>query len=233
MADLYLVRHGQASFGAADYDRLSPLGERQSRLLGQWLKTCGIVPDAIACGGMRRQLDTAALCIAEAGGPIWDEWSILDGLGEYDHDSVVARHRPEWADPQVMHAALARTDNPRRAFHAMYLEAVARWTDGAHDDDYSEPWPAFKARVIDGLRKLVAGEARTLFAFTSGGPITAIIQHLLGLPDDRAFEMNWPLVNAGVTRLRFTKGTGAVTLATYNAHPHLDQAGDAGLVTYR
>ena len=29
MGILYLVRHGQASFGEADYDRLSPLGHRQ------------------------------------------------------------------------------------------------------------------------------------------------------------------------------------------------------------
>ena len=233
MADLYLVRHGQASFGAADYDKLSPVGERQATLLGRWLKTCGVTPDAIASGRMRRQLDTAAFCIAESGGPPQDRWTVLDGLGEYDHDSVVACHRPEWADTEVMHAALAKTGNPRRAFHAMYLEAVARWTGGAHDADYPEPWPAFKTRVVAGLRQLVALDARSIWAFTSGGPITAIVQHLLGLPDARAFEMNWPLVNAGVTRLRFSVETGTVSLATFNAHPHLDQTGDADLITYR
>lgn len=233
MADLYLVRHGQASFGAADYDELSALGRKQATLLGRWLKTCGLVPDTIASGEMRRQLDTARLCLAESGGPARDAWAILDGLGEYDHDAVVARHRPDWADPAVLHAALAKTGNPRRAFHDMYLEAVARWTGGAHDADYPEPWPAFKARVVAGLRELTALPARSVWAFTSGGPVTAIVQHLLGLPDARAFEMNWPLVNAGVTRLRFSAETGACTLATYNAHPHLDAAGEPGLVTYR
>ena len=132
-----------------------------------------------------------------------------------------------------MHAALAKTGNPHRAFYAMYLEAVARWTGGAHDADYPEPWPAFKARAVAGLRELTATDARSVWAFTSGGPITAIVQHLLGLPDARAFEMNWPLVNAGITRLRFSRETGSVTLATYNAHPHLDAAGEPGLVTFR
>ena len=233
MADLYLVRHGQASFGAADYDKLSALGERQAALLGRWLKTCGIVPDAIASGCMRRQLATAALCVAESGGPGRDTWAILDGLVEYDHDSVVSRHRPDWADPVIMHAALAKTGDSHRAFHTMYLEAVARWTGGQHDSDYPEPWPAFKARVTDSLRRLTSMDARSIFAFTSGGPITAVVQHLLGLPDARAFEMSWPLVNAGMTRLRFSKETRTLTLATYNAHPHLDATGEPGLVTFR
>ncbi len=233
MADLVLVRHGQASFGTAHYDKLSVLGEQQSTLLGRWLKRCGIVPDAVATGTPDRQRHTAALCVAECGGPAHTNWLTLDGLGEYDHETVVARFRPDYADPAAMRADLARTDNPRRAFHAMYVQAVARWTGGAHDDDYVESWSAFKARVLGGLRDLVALEDRTIYAFTSGGPITAIVQHLLGLTDARAFEMNWPLVNAGITRLRFSAETGAVTLATFNAHPHLDETGDPGLVTFR
>lgn len=32
MSAVLLVRHGQASFGAADYDQLSPEGEEQSRI---------------------------------------------------------------------------------------------------------------------------------------------------------------------------------------------------------
>lgn len=233
MADLYLVRHGQASFGTADYDRLSSLGEWQSTLLGRWLKTCGVAPDAVATGRPIRQVDTAELCLKESGGPIRRDWMLIEGLGEYDHDSVVARYRPEYADADVLHADLAQTDNPRRAFHAMYVQAVARWVGGDFDADYPESWPVFQDRVIGGLRRLAALEARSVWAFTSGGPITAIVQHLLGLPDARAFDMNWPLVNAGVTRLRFSTGGGTISLATFNAHPHLDRAGDPGLITYR
>ena len=233
MADLYLVRHGQASFGAADYDKLSSLGERQSRLLGDWLATCGLAPEAIATGPQRRQIDTAALCVAAAGGPVRADWLTLDGLGEYDHDTVVARYEPAYADPIAMHAAFARLEHPRRAFHAMYVKAIARWTGGEHDAEYPESWPAFKARAVGGLGRLAALEARSVWAFTSGGPITAIVQHLLGLADARAFEMNWPLVNTGITRLRFSAGTGALTLSTYNAHPHLDRAGDPALITFR
>lgn len=233
MADLLLVRHGQASFGQAVYDCLSPLGQTQSRLLGVWLRRCGIVPDVVATGTPARQVDTAALCLAECGGPSQADWLTLDGLGEYDHETVVARFRPDYADPAVMRADLATKANPRRVFHDMYVQAVARWVDGAHDGDYAESWTAFKTRVLGGLRRLAALEARTVVAFTSGGPITAIVQQLLSIPDAKAFEANWPLVNAGITRLRFSAETSAISLATFNAHPHLDQAGDPGLITFR
>jgi broad specificity phosphatase PhoE len=233
MAELILVRHGQASFGATVYDKLSPLGERQSALLGGWFKQSGVVPDVVASGRMIRQVDTAVLCCGESGGPARAEWLMLDGLGEYDHDSIVARYRPDYADPAVMHAEMARSGNPRRAFHAMYVKALARWIEGFHDSDYAESWTAFRARVLDALRHLASLEARTIMAFTSGGPITAIVQHLLGTPDARAFDANWPLVNAGYTRLRFSAETGVVSLATFNAYPHLERAGDPGLVTFR
>ncbi|MGH9676067.1 MAG: phosphoglycerate mutase family protein, partial [Candidatus Acidiferrum sp.] len=36
MGRLVLVRHGQASFLQQDYDKLSELGEKQSRLLGEY-----------------------------------------------------------------------------------------------------------------------------------------------------------------------------------------------------
>ena len=233
MADLFLVRHGQASFGAADYDKLSALGEEQSRLLGRWLKRCGIVPDAVASGTMKRQVGTAEICVAECGGPTRADWLSLDGLGEYDHESVLAKYRPDYADKAVLNADLARSPDPRRTFHALYVQAVARWTGGAHDADYAEPWSAFRERVVGGLRQLARLEARSVWAFTSGGPITAICQHLLGLPDGDAFELNWPLVNAGITRLRFSVKDGTVTLATFNSHPHLDETGDPALVTFR
>ena len=233
MAELILVRHGQASFGADIYDKLSPLGERQSTLLGGWLKICGTVPDVVASGHMIRQVDTASLCLAESGGPAPTDWLMLEGLGEYDHHTMVARFRPSWADPAVMRADLARTTDPRRAFHEMYEQAVARWTGGAHDADYTESWTEFSSRVIGGLRALIALKTGTILAFTSGGPITAILQHVLGLPHTRAFDLNWPLVNAGMTRLRFSAASGAVSLATYNSYPHLDKAGDAALLTFR
>ena len=51
---LLLVRHGQASYGAADYDQLSERGRVQSRRLGDWLVRGDHRFRAVVVGGMRR-----------------------------------------------------------------------------------------------------------------------------------------------------------------------------------
>ena len=57
MAKLLLVRHGQASYGQLDYDRLSPRGEAQARLLGPYL--AAQQPSALFVGPLVRQQQTA------------------------------------------------------------------------------------------------------------------------------------------------------------------------------
>src|SRR3954471_202019 len=96
MGVVLLVRHGQASFGAEDYDVLSETGLEQSRVLGRALATQGPEPTAIVHGAMRRQRDTATV-MADAGG-----WSAApdpdDGWNEFDHLGVVARAETDDAD---------------------------------------------------------------------------------------------------------------------------------------
>ncbi|NNE63221.1 MAG: histidine phosphatase family protein, partial [Gammaproteobacteria bacterium] len=58
MSELYLIRHAQACFGSDDYDQLSELGVRQSRLLGEYFDQRGIHFDHLVTGDMRRQHQT-------------------------------------------------------------------------------------------------------------------------------------------------------------------------------
>ena len=60
MGNLYLVRHGQASFGAADYDNLSELGHRQSVRLGEYFAHKGLQFEAVMVGTLRRHAQTWA-----------------------------------------------------------------------------------------------------------------------------------------------------------------------------
>ena len=55
MSELLLIRHGQASFGSADYDALSQLGLRQAALVGDYLVASGHRLDGIYCGTLKRQ----------------------------------------------------------------------------------------------------------------------------------------------------------------------------------
>jgi broad specificity phosphatase PhoE len=58
MGTLYLVRHGQASFGAENYDELSELGHRQSVRLGEYFAQKGISFDRLIAGTLNRHKQT-------------------------------------------------------------------------------------------------------------------------------------------------------------------------------
>jgi len=220
MGVVLLVRHGQASFGADDYDVLSETGIVQSKRLGVWLADAGLEPTALLHGAMRRQRDTANAMAETAG------WSVAperdEGWNEFDHLGVVARG-----------SRLRSSDAmDRRAFQEAFVEATTRWSGGEFDDEYDESWPAFVGRVAAALERAVARDGVTVVV-SSGGPIAVACASLVD-PEASAAELprlwnafNTVCANTGVTRV-ITGSTGRRML-TFNEHSHLarDQ------VTYR
>jgi len=214
---LLLVRHGQASFGTADYDVLSETGWEQGRLLGDWLRARGVTPTAVVRGGMRRHRETA-----EAAG--WDDVGVDPGWDEFDHLSVVAAH-PEAPGGEI----------DRREFQRVFELATARWTAGGHDGEYAETWSAFRDRVTASFDAAcaLAGPGDTAVAVTSGGTIAAVCAGLVDPDADAATyarlwsRFNTVLVNSSVTRV--VVGSTGPRLLTFNEHPHLE--GEA--LTYR
>src|SRR5262245_40932853 len=61
MSTLTLIRHGQARAFENDPDRLSPLGEEQSRRLGAYWAQSGICFDEVYTGTLERQKATARI----------------------------------------------------------------------------------------------------------------------------------------------------------------------------
>ena len=59
MTTILLARHGQASFGQANYDKLSELGGTQAQMLGQHYAHTQRRVDAIFTGNLVRQQDSA------------------------------------------------------------------------------------------------------------------------------------------------------------------------------
>ena len=225
MGVVLLVRHGQASFGADDYDVLSETGWEQSRLLGAWLAQRAVKPDLVLRGDMRRHRETAEGLADGAG---WSLESAADpGWNEFDHLGVVA--------------ALQRSDHPegeldRRGFQRVFELATARWTAGEHDADYPEPWTGFVGRVRAALDRscAAAGPGGTVLVVSSGGPIAAACAALVdpGGDDPTAYARLWArfntvTVNSSVTRV--VVGSTGPRLLTFNEHPHLE--GDT--LTYR
>jgi broad specificity phosphatase PhoE len=210
---LLLVRHGQASFGAADYDVLSPLGEEQSAILGRSLSDRGIVPTRVVRGGMKRHDQTASYAgFADA---------VVDpGWDEFDHMQVLAAHTPPSTDEAV---------TERRAFQAWFEEATARWMTGSFDAEYDESYTAFTGRVDAAVRRTAdgLGSGGTAVVFTSGGAIAAVASALLGGSSDLWQRLNSVTVNTGVTKV--VVGSRGMTLVSFNDHSHLEP----DHVTYR
>ncbi|WNG37331.1 histidine phosphatase family protein [Archangium violaceum] len=230
MGALYLVRHGQASFGAEDYDQLSGVGVEQARVLGEALRARIPQVDAVFTGTMKRHAQTAEGCLSSMGISLSPQR--LPGFDEFDHNEVIARFDPRFANHARLVEALAGTPDPRRAFQEMFTQAVARWTGGGHDTDYTEPWPTFQARCLQGLEELLRqlGPGKTALVFTSGGPITAISRELLQIPVPHAFRLNWTLANCGVTKVIYSER--GRYLSSLNEHGHFEGSRRA-LITYR
>jgi broad specificity phosphatase PhoE len=221
MSVVLLVRHGQASWGAADYDELSPLGERQSRSLGAALGPRGVRPDVMVRGAMKRHRQTAEAATGAAGwtGPVVED----DGWNEFDHRQMLELHPREVGEGE---------DVTRAEFQRWFEEATRRWTSGQHADEYDESFAAFGERVEGALRRVVESlEARqTAVVFTSGGPIAWTAATLLGGGTSVWTALNPVVVNASLTKV--VVGRRGTTLVSFNDHSHLE-AQDAGLLSYR
>jgi len=226
MSVLLLVRHGQASFGARNYDELSDRGRAQSRLLGGALAAHGIHPDRVVHGGMHRHEQTVEGMLDAAG---WSVAPTIDvGWAEFDHQQVIAAHRPAYRRPTVMKADLVRTLKPHRAFQKMFLEATSRWSSGEHDSDYRETFVGFGERVDAALRRAAEAEGTTVVV-TSGGCIGLIASHLITNSVDAWSRLNVVTVNTAVTKV--VVGDEGPTLISFNNHSHLEH--DPDLITYR
>lgn len=229
MRSLLLIRHGQASFRSADYDHLSEIGEEQSRRLGAWLSACGAAPDLVAIGPRERHLRTAEECLHAAS--IDRPLLKLDGLDEVDHEELLARLRPDFTSQDAVRTELKQSPDPHRAFQQLFASAVTRWVGGTHDDEYTITWPQFRRNVLQAMEVLAQHDAKTIWAFTSGGPIAVIANAILEAPVAQAFTLSWSLVNTSLTKLRL--GKQGSSLITYNAWPHLERSEDQHLVTLR
>lgn len=236
MGMIYLIRHGQASFGQEKYDRLSPLGRRQARILAQHLVKTGFSPDALYSGTMLRQRATAEELLAayqaeERPLPGLDS---LSGFDEYDTDSVVAALFPAMAArDSSLNEDLSRMYSSKAAFKRVFEGAMLRWVTGRFDTPGVESWEEMKTRVAGALRLIAErhGRGKTLAVFTSGGAIAASLAHVLGISGESAMRLNWQVINTSITRFMYNEER--ITLAGFNTITHLELAGDPSLITYR
>lgn len=229
MSTLWLVRHGQASFLEADYDRLSQRGEEQAVRLGEHWADAGLSVDRIVAGPRRRQVHTAEIVrdvLARRGRPA-PEVESMEELDEYRSDELFVHLLPALSATDPVVAALAAelsraTERPAlaRAFDRALQHLLRAWIAGAGAHLEMESWAAFEARIARARARLLGGSrGANVVAVSSGGAIGAFVGQVLEASAATRLELGWTLHNAGVVEL-FWSGA-RTSLSRFNAVEHL------------
>lgn len=223
MGAVHLVRHGQASFGSGDYDRLSETGHLQARLTGEDMAARGLRPDLVIHGGMRRQRETAEGLLAglrEAAG--WDcPVEVDDRWAEYDADAVLtaARTAGVIVGDGTLDSA-GGTEEAKQSFQRELDAALGHWAG-------LEAFAAYKRAADDAMAAAAArsGPGRTTVVVSSAGTISLAVAELLADPDGVVglwTRLQRVTVNTGTARV--VVGRGGMTCIAVNEHQHLERA---------
>lgn len=215
MVNLYLVRHGQASLGAANYDQLSPTGHLQGERLGAYWRSIGQHFDAIYTGNLRRHQQTLA-AISQGAQTDWlSQAATLAALREYDADALLraAKLSPD-ALPDISDSA-----SIRHHFGAL-CKALTLWIDGHTTPQGMPSWQSFQAELLGALQHMREQHAgKNVLVVSSGGPICTVVAHAVGAPAHAMIGLNMQLHNSALSELHATHKR--TTLRCFNALPHL------------
>lgn len=222
MGTLYLVRHGQASFGAENYDQLSPTGHQQAVRLGQFWRERGQRFDAVITGTLQRHVQTLDGIVEGLGAA--PEALRLPGLNEYDSHALIAAIHPQ---------PLGKADTPElyRQHFRILCDALAQWMAGVISPQGMPSWNEFAAGVraaLDHVRHHHAGQ--NVLLVSSGGPISAAVGEVLGTAPEVTIALNMRIRNSAVTE--FSVSPKRLMLQTFNTLPHLNGLEHAGWVTH-
>jgi broad specificity phosphatase PhoE len=230
MAELVLVRHAQASFAAAEYDQLSPLGERQSRWLGEHFAATGRGFDACITGTLRRHRQTLDGVLAALGAPVPARFEHA-GLDEYDFRALVeAFERLEPGHALVRARQAAPADKP--AYYRVLRLALQAWAGERLPAPLPETWAGFRARVEAAAARLqeLAGSCDRMLAISSGGAMATLLGGRLALDLERIVDVNLQIRNTSVSH--FVVTPRRFLLASWNATPHLEAPDRRDSISY-
>ncbi|MBR9911250.1 MAG: histidine phosphatase family protein [Gammaproteobacteria bacterium] len=222
MAEITLLRHGQASFGADNYDQLSELGLQQARWLGEHLRSLGKGFDAVIMGSMVRHRQTAEAFSQGYGGN--HDYSVDPGLNEYSFQGLLTPLRQQHPELYL------ESGNPRKDYNDNLKQALAHWMSGQISTDGSDSWHSFQQRVESVFQRICQSPAKRTLVVTSGGPISVVLAAVLGLDHQRIREINMQIRNTSTSRILHNRKSFA--LDSFNDVSHLQQADKHTAITF-
>jgi broad specificity phosphatase PhoE len=239
MGRVFLIRHAQASFLEPNYDKLSPTGEAQARVLGEYWSRHKINFNRVCTGPRVRHRDTekAVREVYAKNGLNFPEAMVLDEFDEFQGDVVLEKSLPHLCKTNQhirdLEAAVRNANHPpqrRRNFQRLFETVVTMWVSGELSVEGVESWEAFITRVNRGLERFLssAGKNENNAIFTSGGPVAVSVQRALCLSPQDTLRVAWMPRNCSYSEFLFSGDR--FTLSTFNSFQHLD---DPVLLTYR
>lgn len=239
MSVVFLVRHAQASFLEQNYDKLSPLGETQAHLLGEYWARHKIAFDRVCTGPRVRQKDTLSIASDSfrKAGVAFPQPQVLPEFDEYQGEAVLERSLPGLLETdetiRSLHAAFQSSSGSaarRATFQQLFAAVISKWVREEICPSGVETWAEFCSRVNSGLTKFLSagnpGECTAIV--TSGGPIAVAMQRALELSAETALNVSWMSRNSSWSE--FLYSGERFTLSGFNCHAHIE---DAAMLTYR
>ena len=235
MAEIYLIRHGQASFGTANYDRLSPLGHRQAEVLGDCFRDCGIQFDATYSGELERQTKTAQIVLERQRDKVGCEVDVR--FNELETDAILKQLVPQLTQANPELATLVKKGERSSKDFQKALEIVfLHWVTTDENHPGLQSWAEYSSNAQRALAEVISreGSGKTVAVFTSGGTIATLVAHVLGVSDALVYKFYEPVVNCSITRLLYSGSK--VSLSCFNDQQFISllgaQSGES-LLTYR
>ncbi|MDX2304649.1 MAG: histidine phosphatase family protein [Microscillaceae bacterium] len=216
-SELYLIRHGQASFMQENYDRLTKLGHLQSQLLGTYLHTHGYVFDACWIGSLERHQSTYTSLREgyQIEGKHLVDAQIFEKINEHQaaeiHQQYVSEllEKPENAVLKQLVAQNEKHDSElRKEFLKIFFQNTRLWAQGKIHVEGYESFFDFKKRITQAYETLLESmnHHSKALVISSGGTIAMLIGILLGLDDEKIIELNWQIRNCSISEFSFSKG---------------------------
>ena len=235
MATIYLVRHGQASFGAENYDKLSELGCRQATVVGEYFRDHGVRFDAVYSGDLSRQRNTARLAVASQ--PAEVPHHIDARFNEIENDLQLKYLMPDVIKINPKIEAMVNKGLSSSKDYQKVIEAVFNyWVSPVCNDTRLQSWAEFSGGARQAMSDVMheQGAGKTIGIFTSGGTLATIVAQILGLDGEKTYQLYEPIFNCSMTQLFYSRSK--ISLSYYNDSSFLQvlgqQQGEA-LISYR
>ncbi len=222
MAEFYLVRHGQASFGSDNYDQLSPMGYQQATWLGEHFKQQNVQFDRVVTGTMLRHEQTAQNICSGLNQEL--EFNQHDGLNEYDFHALVKCYLTMFPQ-QTPKAGEGKT-----VFYKILKQALTLWAQEKLEGDLPETFAHFKQRVADALAYTQDTPNKRTLVVSSGGPIGMAMCHILQLNNEKMIQLNLQIKNTSYSQFYFNDES--ISLASFNNTAHLEKENREGAITF-